>query len=118
MASLEERAREKISEVTETIALYNAGSHAAWHGLMLTDIGREKMEGVRRVADVLTVTEERRLGIERAAIYRTLGAGRIGVYGLTLLSLLAYLSGRINSITLLVSGLMLVAAAVVLLALR
>ncbi|MCW5671675.1 MAG: CHASE3 domain-containing protein [Hydrogenophaga sp.] len=88
--SLQERASEKISEVTETISLYNAGSHAAWHGLMLTDIGREKMEGVRRVADVLTVTEERRLGIERAAIHRTLAAGRVGVYGLTLLSLLAY----------------------------
>lgn len=88
--NLQERAGEKISEVTETIALYNAGSHAAWQGLMLTDIGREKMEGVRRVADVLLVTEERRLAIERAAIYRTLSAGRIGVYALTLLSLLAY----------------------------
>lgn len=88
--SLQGRAREKTSEVTETIALYNAGSHAAWHGLMLTDIGREKMEGVRRVADVLMVTEERRLGIERADIYRTLAVGHVGVYVLTLLSLLAY----------------------------
>lgn len=88
--SLQERAREKTSEVTETISLYNAGSHAAWQGLMLTDIGREKMEGVRRVADVLLVTEERRLALERAAIYRTLAAGRIGLYVLALLSLLAY----------------------------
>jgi signal transduction histidine kinase len=88
--NLQERAREKASEASETIALYNSGSHAAWHGLMLTDIGREKMEAVRRAADVLLVTEERRLAIERAAIYRTLAAGRIGVYILTLLSLLAY----------------------------
>lgn len=88
--SLQERVREKVSEVTETIALYNAGSHAAWHGLMLTDIGREKMEGVRRVADVLLVTEERRVAGERAAIYRTLSTGRIGVHGLILFGLLAY----------------------------
>lgn len=90
VGNLDERVREKTSEVAETIALYNAGSHTAWQGLMLTDIGREKMEGVRRVADVLLVTEERRLAIERADIYRSLGTGRLGVYALTLLSLLAY----------------------------
>lgn len=89
--SLQQRVQEKTSEVTETITLYNAGSHTSWQGLLLTDIGREKMEGVRRVADVLLVTEERRLAIERAAIYRTLAMGRIGVHGLTLLSLLAYM---------------------------
>jgi signal transduction histidine kinase len=89
--SLEQKVQEKTSEVTETITLYNAGSHTSWQGLLLTDIGREKMEGVRRVADVLLVTEERRLAIERAAIYRTLAMGRIGVHGLTLLSLLAYM---------------------------
>lgn len=91
VGDLEERVKEKTSEVTETISLYNASSHAAWHGLMLTDIGREKMEGVRRVADVLLVTEERRVASERAAVYRTLSIGRIGVHGLTLLSLLAYI---------------------------
>lgn len=88
--SLQERVQEKISEVTETIKLYESGSHAAWHGLMLTDIGRERMEGVRRVADVLLVTEERRVAAERAAIYRTLDMGRIGAHGLILLCLLAY----------------------------
>lgn len=87
---LDVRIREKTSEVTETITLYNAGSHTAWQGLMLTDIGREKMEGVRRVADVLLVTEERKLASERASIYRTLSLGRLGVHALTLLSLLAY----------------------------
>ncbi|MDP3835607.1 MAG: CHASE3 domain-containing protein [Hydrogenophaga sp.] len=87
---LEERVLQKASEVTASIALYDAGSHEAWKGLLLTDIGREKMEGVRRVADVLLATEERRIAGERAAIYRTLDVGRVGVHGLTLLSLLAY----------------------------
>ena len=86
--NLETRVLEKSSEVTETIALYNAGS--AWRELMLTDIGREKMEGVRRVADVLLVTEERRVASERAEVYRTLAIGRVGVHSLALLSLLAY----------------------------
>ncbi|MBW0171598.1 MAG: CHASE3 domain-containing protein [Hydrogenophaga sp.] len=88
--NLEIRVLEKSSEVAETIALYNAGSGNAWRELMLTDIGREKMEGVRRVADVLLVTEERRVAGERAEVYRTLAIGRVGVHSLALLSLLAY----------------------------
>jgi signal transduction histidine kinase len=87
---LHERVRQKTSEVAETIVLYHSGSHESWKGLLLTDIGREKMESVRRVADVLLVTEERRVASERAAIYRTLEIGRMGVHGLALLSLLAY----------------------------
>jgi signal transduction histidine kinase len=88
---LQERVLQKASEVKATIDLYDEGSHEAWKGLMLTDIGREKMESVRRAADVLLLTEDRRVALERAAIYRTLDAGRVGVHGLTLLSLLAYI---------------------------
>lgn len=86
---LHERALQKVSEAAETITLYNAGSHQSWQGLLLTDIGREKMESVRRAADVLLVTEERRIAAERVAIYRTLAIGRFTVHGLALLSLLA-----------------------------
>ncbi|MGE0349424.1 CHASE3 domain-containing protein [Hydrogenophaga sp.] len=88
--ALEQRVLEKASEVAETISLYNEGQHDSWRGLLLTDIGREKMESARRIADVLLVTEDRRVASERAEIYRTLEAGRVGVHGLTLLSLLAY----------------------------
>ncbi len=88
--SLEETALQKVSEAAETISLYDAGSHDAWRGLLLTDIGREKMESVRRMADALLSNEERRIARERAAIYRTLEVGRLSVHGLALLSLLAY----------------------------
>jgi signal transduction histidine kinase len=87
---LHERVQQKTSEVAETIVLFHSGSHETWKELLLTDIGREKMESVRRVADVLLLTEERRVARERAAIYRTLEIGRMGVHGLALLSLLAY----------------------------
>lgn len=89
--TLEEKSLQKVSEAAETIALYDAGSHAAWQGLVLTDIGREKMDAVRRVADALLANEERRIARERAAIYRTLEVGRLSVHGLALLSLLAYI---------------------------
>jgi len=89
--ALEQRVLEKASEVSETISLYNEGLHDSWKGLLLTDIGREKMESARRIADVLLLTEERRVAGERADILRILGAGRVGVHALTLLSLLAYI---------------------------
>lgn len=91
VADLQEKVLQKASEVAESIRLYDEGSHPVWQGLLLTDIGREKMENVRRVAEVLLATEDRRVARERAAIYRTLAIGRLSVHGLTLLSLLAYI---------------------------
>lgn len=90
VADLQEKVLQKVSEVDESIRLYAAGSHPVWQGLLLTDIGREKMDSVRRVAEVLLNNEDRRVARERADIYRTLAIGRLSVHALTLLSLLAY----------------------------
>ena len=89
--TLEERVRQKTSEVDATIALFDTGANTAWRELLLTDIGREKMEAVRETARALLDTEDRRIEVERAAVARTLAAGRYGVQALTLLSLLAYI---------------------------
>lgn len=85
------RALEKLSETSETISLYDTGSHEAWRNLMLTDIGREKMEAVRKAAETLLAVEDRRIAAERAAVYRTLELGRRGVSATTLLSLLWFI---------------------------
>ena len=90
VADLEEKVLQKMSEVAESIKLYDAGSHPVWQGLLLTDIGREKMDSVRRTAEALLTNEDQRVARERAAIDRTLSIGRLSVHGLTLLSLLAY----------------------------
>ena len=84
-------ALEKLSETSETISLYDTGSHEAWRNLMLTDIGREKMEAVRKAAETLLAVEDRRVAAERAAVYRTLELGRRGVSITTLLSLLWFI---------------------------
>lgn len=90
VSDLQEKVLRKISEVAESIKLYDEGSHPVWQGLLLTDIGREKMDAVRRTAEALLANEDRRVARERASIYRTLAIGRFSVHGLTLLSLLAY----------------------------
>ncbi len=85
---LAKRTLEKLSEVQETIALYEAGQHGVWRELIMTDIGREKMEAVRALAESLLATEDTRVVEERAAVFKTLRDGRIGVQVMTVLCLL------------------------------
>ncbi len=89
VADLKQRTVEKLSEVTETMALFDAGQTAAWRELMLTDIGREKMEAARTAAEALLVTENRGIAEARKAINDTLRQGRMGLGVMTALSLLA-----------------------------
>ena len=86
---LQQRTLEKLSEVAETIMLFDSRQHEAWRSLMLTDIGREKMEAARHAAEALLASEDRRVTAARKAIDETLGQGRLGVRVMTVLSLLA-----------------------------
>lgn len=85
---LSERTLEKMSEISETISRYDSGQHAVWRDLIMTDIGREKMEAVRSLAETLLATEERRVVADRAEVYQTLSDGRVGLRVTTLLCLL------------------------------
>lgn len=89
VSGLNQRTLEKLSEVTETMSLFDAGQDEAWRALMLTDIGREKMEAARRAAEALLEVESRSVTEARAAIATTLHQGRLGVGLLTLLGLVA-----------------------------
>ncbi len=86
---LRQRTLEKLSEVTETVALYDKGQHESWRSLLLTDIGREKMEAARRAAEAVLAAEDGRVVSARTAIFATLDDGRMGVRVMTGLSLLA-----------------------------
>jgi signal transduction histidine kinase len=88
VADASRRTDEKLSEVRTVIELYRAGSVAAWHGLVESDIGREKMQAVRAAVEQLDRHELAQIALERDAVYRSLLLGRIGVHGLTLLSLM------------------------------
>ena len=89
VSDLRQRTLEKLSEVNETILLFDGGQHEAWRNLMMTDIGREKMEAARHAAETLLAAEDRRVSAASQAIDKTLGEGRLGVRVLTGLSLLA-----------------------------
>ncbi len=82
--------REKLSEVATTLRLYDEDKHdGAWRELVLTDIGREKMQSVRELTSRLLDVESGRVVEGRASVFQTLWLNRIGVTAMTALSLLA-----------------------------
>jgi signal transduction histidine kinase len=85
---LEERAKDQLSVLGETLKLHEAGEHERWRELVLSDIGREKMEEARSAVLQLLSIEDDRVRVERADIYRTLDLSRVGVHVSTLLALI------------------------------
>ncbi len=79
----------KLAETALTLKLFNEGSHNGWRELMLTDIGREKMEAVRSATEQLLALEAQRVADERAQIGRSLRMGRLGIDATLLLVVLA-----------------------------
>jgi signal transduction histidine kinase len=87
--TLQRQVEEKESELAATLDLYNGGSHERWRDLLMTNIGRERMEAVRSTAEVLLAAEDHNVALERASIFGTLSLSRAIVYLLTVLGLLA-----------------------------
>jgi signal transduction histidine kinase len=89
VAEIAKRSREKLSEVSTSIQLYDDGRHETWRSLLLTDIGREKMEAIRELTNGLLANESERVAADRAALLHTLQLSRIGVNAMVAVSLLA-----------------------------
>lgn len=92
-APLMERVRtltgEKLSELETTLKLYDEGRGDRWREVLLTNIGKEKMEGVRRALEQLAQREADKVVVGREGVYQTLLLNRVGVTAMTALSLLA-----------------------------
>jgi signal transduction histidine kinase len=91
LAQLAEQGIAKLSELDTTLQLYERGGSDSWRELMLTDIGREKMDGLRVASQQLLEIETRRVDRERTEVLSTVRLGRAGVSVMTVLSLLVLL---------------------------
>jgi signal transduction histidine kinase len=79
----------KLSELATTIDLHDRGVENGWRELLLSDIGREKMEHVRTLGEQLISYETAQVSIGRRSVYETLWLNRIGVSAMAAVSLLA-----------------------------
>ena len=88
LAEISNQAAFKLSELGTTLHQRQNGSPDAWRELLLTDIGREKMEAFQLAAQQLMELESRRLESERQKIEHVVAMGRLGINAMAALSLL------------------------------
>ncbi len=79
----------KVSELTETMRLQREGKNDAAMELMLSDIGREKMEAVRQLTQEMFSRESANAAAVQSDVNQTLWLGRAGVLVLSVLGLLS-----------------------------
>ncbi|HUG26234.1 CHASE3 domain-containing protein [Piscinibacter sp.] len=89
MKRLDTLVKNKLSELEATMRLYNEGRSDLWRDMLLTDIGKEQMEEIRRVSEQLMAAEAREDAAARDDVYDTLLLNRIGVAAMSAISLLA-----------------------------
>lgn len=87
---LSELVRDKMAELKTTMALFDAHKEQAWHELMLTDIGREKMQAIDTLARAMGLREGERVAAVRQLLGTTLLLSRAG-FAVLILSSLAVL---------------------------
>ena len=79
----------KMSELATSIELHDKGVNGAWRDLMLSNIGKEKMDRVRSLTDQLLAEEGAEVAKGRREVYQTLMINRIGTTAMAAVSLLA-----------------------------
>ncbi len=89
VAELADETEAKLSELATTIALHDRPGGTAWRELLLSDIGREKMEHLRALGERLIAHETAQVEVGRRSVYQTLWLNRIGVSAMAAISLLA-----------------------------
>jgi len=88
MVELAKETDAKLSELETTIKLHDSGA-TSWRELVLSDIGREKMEHLRTLGEQLIDYESAQVVVGRRSVYQTLWLNRIGVSAMAAVSLLA-----------------------------
>lgn len=69
----------RLSELALTIELYQEGRIEASRDIVLSNIGREKMEAIQVLGDKLLAIESTQIEASRRDIYRTLFMSRVGI---------------------------------------
>lgn len=89
---LDELARQKMSEVATTLALFDQGKVDAWRSLLMTDIGREKMAQMDALVQSINARETQRLAASQRVLDATLYYSRLGIAALVFLGVAALLT--------------------------
>lgn len=81
----------KLSELRTTLEMHGNSRLGNWRELLLTDIGREKMDAFRRASAQLLALETQRVELDRNDVVASVRMGRLGINVMAALSLLGLL---------------------------
>ena len=88
VASVASSAQTKLSEMRLTLRWYREGDEAAWRGLLMSDLGWERMESVRHSVDALIDEATAAAQREQTTVQQSLQWGRLVVHFTTLMAVL------------------------------
>ena len=89
LQAVDEKTRQRLSELRTTLQLHAEGKHAQWRELMMSDIGKEKMDELRALVLALRDREDQQLEQRRHELGSTLLWSRLGLHLMAALALLA-----------------------------
>jgi signal transduction histidine kinase len=89
MAKVSDASRDKLAELAETNRLHDEGKTEAWRNLVLSNIGAEQMDTVRKLSGQLLDFESVKVVEGRRSLLQTLMINRIGVTAMSAMCLLA-----------------------------
>ena len=88
VASVGISAETKLAELRLSLRWYRDGDEAAWRGLLMSDLGRDRMESVRHSVRTLIEEATTAADLEQQTIEQSLKWGRLAVHFTTLMALL------------------------------
>lgn len=80
----------KLAELATMLDIHEQGRDEAWRALLMTDIGREKMDRLRALGDQMLARELESFAAEKLQVNRTLRLSRIGVALMIVASMLGF----------------------------
>ena len=86
---IDEKTRQKLAEMAATLELYRNGQNDQWREILLSDIGREKMDELRGAISELVAGEQQRIDAGGHEASRALSNGRYLINALTLMAFFA-----------------------------
>jgi signal transduction histidine kinase len=89
LQAVDDKVKQRLSELRTTLDLYAEGKHSQWRELMMSDIGKEKMDELRTQVLTLRDYEDQQLEQRRRELGGTLQRSRFGLHLMALLALLA-----------------------------
>ena len=90
LSQLGRNVQRKLAEMDLSVRMRKQGNEEAWKFVLMTDAGKEHMDGIREQATKLIIASTARMEVSQVQVRRALLYSRIGIAAVALAGLLAF----------------------------